>query len=352
MSRTASHLLAWSTCGLLAALGCSAPNGDDAASSTESLTDGESPWDSPEACAREVRAGRLMKREAGGARMATWNLRWFPDGTMPTSGARPKPTNLAWVACAIRYLDVDVLALEEILTHDRAKAALSEVVARLNALSGGDWRAAIDPCESPNAQHQGFLYDAKRVRASHLRHFDWREGDRCNLSRRPAYVGYFELASGLDVHVAAVHAKSGEDGRSYDLRAEALGELDRLRDEAARVRPDADVVVLGDFNTMGSRERGKDATEEISALDAIVAREGFRRVRTDLFCSEYHQGEGKLLDQVLVSRAMDEAKTARATVSGYCAALRCRPTSAIPRAQVELSDHCPVVIDLEGRDRD
>lgn len=319
----------------------------------DSLRESASPWTSPEACESAVRDGKIPRRARGVARVATWNLRWFPDGTMPGGGGAPKPTNLAWVACAILALDVDVLALEEILTHARAKAALDTVLQRMNDLSGGDWRAEISPCPGDRSQHQGFVFDASRTSASRLRNFDWRERDHCNMTRRPAFVGRFALASGLDVDLAAVHAKSGVDGESYDTRKEALGQLRRLAESRTSETGDGDVVVLGDFNTMGSDDRKTDATAEIAELDAHAKAGGFRRIRSDLFCSEYSRGEGGLLDHVLVSSAMTEGKaTSRATISGYCAALRCRPTSTMPRAYTELSDHCPLVVELDARDLD
>jgi len=319
----------------------------------DGLRESASPWTSPEACEAALRDGTIPKRARGVARVATWNLRWFPDGTMPGGGGAPKPTNLPWVACSILALDVDVLAIEEILTHARAKAALDTVLQRMNELSGGDWRAEIAPCPGDRSQHQGFVFDASRTSASQFRNFDWRETDHCNMTRRPAFVGHFALASGLDLDLAAVHAKSGVDGESYDTRKEALGQLRRLASSRASVTQDDDLVVLGDFNTMGSEDRKTDGTAEIAELDAHARAGGFRRVRSDLYCSEYSRGEGGLLDHVLVSSSMREAKAAsRATVSGYCAALRCRPTSTMPRAYTELSDHCPVIVDLDGRDLD
>ena len=40
-------------------------------------------WDSPEVCQEVVRAGgRMMRRVAGDLRVASWNIRWFPDGEM------------------------------------------------------------------------------------------------------------------------------------------------------------------------------------------------------------------------------------------------------------------------------
>lgn len=319
----------------------------------DSLRESASPWTSPEACEAALRDGTVPRRARGVARVATWNLRWFPDGTMPGGGGAPKPTNLSWVACAILTLDVDVLAVEEILTHPRAKTALDTVLRRMNELSGGDWRAEIAPCPGERSQHQGFVYDASRTSASRLRNFDWRATDHCSMTRRPAFVGRFALAGGLDLDLAAVHAKSGVDGESYDTRKEALGQLRRLADSRASETGDKDVVVLGDFNTMGSDDRKTDGAAEIAELDSQARAGGFRRVRSDLFCSEYSRGEGGLLDHVLVSSSMSEAKTtSRATVSGYCAALRCLPTSTMPRAYTELSDHCPLIVDLDGRDLD
>lgn len=341
---------------LLSMGGCAVTTtaGDEPVAITDdSLRESASPWTSPEACEAALRDRTIPRRARGVARVATWNLRWFPDGTMPGGGGAPKPTNLAWVACSVLALDVDVLAVEEILTHARAKAALDTVLQRMNELSGGDWRAEIAPCPGDRSQHQGFVFDASRTSASRFRNFDWRETDHCNMTRRPAFVGHFALASGLDLDLAAVHAKSGVDGESYDTRKEALGQLRRLASSRATETRDDDLVVLGDFNTMGSEDRKTDGTAEIAELDAHARAGGFRRVRSDLYCSEYSRGEGGLLDHVLVSSSMSEAKTtSRATVSGYCAALRCRPTSTMPRAYTELSDHCPMIVDLDGRDLD
>ena len=63
--------------------------------------------------------------------------------------------------------------------------------------------------------------------------------------------------------------------------------------------------------------------------------------------------EPALLDHFLVSTSMQEAPSdVRAHVSGYCQALHCDSVLTQPSAAKTLSDHCPVVLELAGRDLD
>jgi exonuclease III len=69
-------------------------------------------------------------------------------------------------------------------------------------------------------------------------------------------------------------------------------------------------------------------------------------------CTEHFEGKGGTLDHVVVSTGMQEA-AATARVAGYCTLAACADiTGALPAAAERLSDHCPVVVDLQDRDRD
>jgi endonuclease/exonuclease/phosphatase family metal-dependent hydrolase len=356
----------------LAAVGCSSapreeggsPGADDA--TTEEGASGilgpvgsgvvTSPWTSQEACESAVMSGKLAPRKRGAARVVAWNVRWFPDGVMPTWGAVKKPTNIDWLACSVAWLNADVVGLEEVLNHPDAKIAMDKLVARLNVLTGGDWHADVDPCPQPRAQHQGFLYDSKKTTVTTPHRFDWRPGDWCDLSVRPAWTGYVKTSSGLDFHLAQVHTKSGVDARSFGLRQETLARLPELVADTQKSVVDSDVIVAGDFNTMGSTEAGASVTpaEEISQLEQEIAPSGFSRVPTDATCSEYSGSRRNLLDHFLTTGSMKEvSSTAKTMVSGYCNDLAFGPMPAtVPSAFTQISDHCPVVLDLDGRDLD
>jgi hypothetical protein len=93
--------------------------------------------------------------------------------------------------------------------------------------------------------------------------------------------------------------------------------------------------------------------EEIAGLAAELP--GLRPAPPDARCSGYYVAEpGRLartlLDHFFPAAAMREAG-AVARVSGFCASLGCPDSlrGSPPAAWERLSDHCPVLLDLEDR---
>jgi exonuclease III len=69
-------------------------------------------------------------------------------------------------------------------------------------------------------------------------------------------------------------------------------------------------------------------------------------------CTEYFERKAGALDHVVASAGMQEVATT-ARVTGYCAVAGCADlTGALPAAAELLSDHCPVVVDIQDRDLD
>jgi hypothetical protein len=69
-------------------------------------------------------------------------------------------------------------------------------------------------------------------------------------------------------------------------------------------------------------------------------------------CTEYYNKHAGILDHVTVTTAMREAARS-AQVSGYCAVNNCVPLAgAAPAAFERLSDHCPVVFEVQDKNLD
>jgi predicted extracellular nuclease len=69
-------------------------------------------------------------------------------------------------------------------------------------------------------------------------------------------------------------------------------------------------------------------------------------------CTEYFEGKAGTLDHLVVSTGMREV-AATARVTGYCALAACADIAgAMPAAAERLSDHCPVVVEIQDRDLD
>jgi endonuclease/exonuclease/phosphatase family metal-dependent hydrolase len=294
------------------------------------------------------------------ARIATWNVRWFPDGK-PGKGGKGPGTDLDWLACTLAYLGVDAVALEEIKANDHARAAARQLLSSLNRLSGGDFRLELDDCPNRDAQHVGLLFDKRKVRVKGFVTVGALnpEGEPCKNNLRPGLAAHLQFPGGLDFHLVAVHLKSGSNRRSFELRKRTWQALDAALAEVLRLDPDPDVIVAGDFNTMGcpSCSPSISPDDELAELDraAEALPTPFRRVRADRACSEYSGRRATLLDHFVVTRATRElAPDVRARVGGMCAEAACarEPKRQRWAAELSLSDHCPVLLDLPDRDQD
>jgi endonuclease/exonuclease/phosphatase family metal-dependent hydrolase len=321
---------------------------------------GASPWESRAACEAALARGDKLPRHAGTARIGSWNIRWFPDGK-PGHRSAEEGTDVRWLACAIAWLDVDVLAVQEIKTDANAKRALAELSSVLDEHTGGRWSAELDRCPNEGGQHVGVLYDAKKARlgpvvtlASLNPH-----SEACKDQLRPGLGAHFTFRGGLDLHVVSVHAKSGQERRSLELRAKSLAGIARALTVLRGSEPDDDVLFAGDFNTMGCSKCSPrvSAQSELDSIDRVLAAlpTPFRRVLADASCSELSGHRSALLDHFLVPKAMTELDaSARSLVSGPCARSSCKAGAGhlADAAVRRLSDHCPVVIDLRDRDED
>jgi endonuclease/exonuclease/phosphatase family metal-dependent hydrolase len=298
-------------------------------------------------CERALRE-RARRDRSARPRVGSWNLRWFPRGT--AHGRDPeRRTDVRWMACAIASLEVDVLAVQEVVQDPEGRAALLDLAERLDALTLGQWRAELDECAGSGRQHVGFLYDARRVELRDAGTIEELNPGRsaCDRSLRPGFGARAHFADGSDAQLVAVHFDSGTTQRDFDNRQRSLERLDGVLTGLRRSDPDA--IVLGDFNTMGCKDcvPARSAADELAAFDRRLAALQLKRLGAGgaTSCSEYYRGHAGLLDHVLVSTASPRWSRGALETFGPCAALACarQPRARSLPALTTLSDHCPIV---------
>jgi predicted extracellular nuclease len=289
--------------------------------------------------------------------VGAWNLHWFPDGG-PGERAPEDGADLDWLACTIAYLRVDVLAVEEIKAGPRPRQALDGLASRLSALTGSSFRALLDDCPKASSQHVGLVYDERRAKLEKqatLRELN-PHGEPCKDQLRPGLAGHFRFPGGLDLTVVAAHLKSGGERRSFELRARSFQAFAEAAAAARKLTGDRDVLLIGDMNTMGCPDCSPPVAEEeeLRAVDRTLA--GFtpplRRLAAAPGCSYSYSGRKSLLDWAAAFDLAELPSGRAASVSGYCEALGCDTSAEPPRSLRRLSDHCPVVVDIDDLDRD
>ena len=314
-------------------------------------------FDSLAACRAAVEGGAIARRAEGEIRLVAWNIRWFPVGDPRNEG---RDTNLDWLACALTWLNADVIALQEIQSTEQADTAWAVVFAEMARLGNdGDWAVHLQTCGGAEAQHVGFLIDEARIEADPIGDLWWfngaassGSGSDCDGNLRPGFGVSVASPGGLDFTAVSVHLDSGRTSRDFNNRARVYDRFDAAHEFIGS--DDDDVIVLGDFNTMGMS--GVTGEEEIAAFTAKLSTEGpgYDVLVAPVGCSEYFEGRCGLLDHVAIASVMEEAENTSVHVSGVCALLGGEPFDEDdpPAAYVQLSDHCPLIVDIPDRDQD
>ena len=153
-----------------------------------------------------------------------------------------------------------------------------------------------------------------------------RRGCRRGL-QRPGRYALAKTPIGVDFHLLSVHFDSGRISRDYHHRRQAAQRMSQINiGNTPILKLDRDVLVLGDYNTMGRQDSPPiSAQEELAVFDGELA-PGFRRLGMTPNCTEYFEGKAGALDHVVASTGMQEV-AATACVTGYCALAACENES-------------------------
>src|SRR5262245_8255784 len=109
-------------------------------------------WSSPQECAQALQRRELEPRATKALRVASWNVRWFPDGK-PGNERKEEGTDIQWMACILTALQVDVLGLQEIKLTQGGRDALMQLLTELKRKTGAKWSWEHDNCPTPHRQH-------------------------------------------------------------------------------------------------------------------------------------------------------------------------------------------------------
>lgn len=247
----------------------------------------------------------------GKARVATFNIENFPKSSTQEEGAFD----------AIRSLDAVAIGVQEITDPSAFAAAAKR---RL----GEKWRF-IHADRGPD-QRVGVLFDSEALALISSRTI---RAPEVYKGAKPAFEARFSRLGWDAIRIIVVHLKAGGDGIS--TRKEQLRALRPVVEEASQSGDE--LVLLGDFNATSDDDRG-----EIAALAEAA---DMKWASKDLACTSYWDREdgcrGSALDHLLTS-GFSTGIRAR----GPCETEGCSPGKSCPVFHREVSDHCPVTIDL------
>lgn len=253
----------------------------------------------------------LWRGAWGGTRVATFNVENYPRSDQQEAGAFD----------AIRSLDAVAVGVQEI----KDPAAFADAARRR---LGDAWRFVF--AEPSPEQRVGVLFDSSAVALLSTRTI--RETETYP-SAKPAFEARLARSRGDALRLIVVHLKAGGD--SSAVRRDQIKAL--LPVVAAAVATGDQVVLFGDFNATGEDDR--------RAIEALAAATGMEWASKGLSCTSYWSRSdgclGSALDHVLTSPS---SRGVRAR--GPCETEGCAPGATCPIFHRDVSDHCPVSVDL------
>jgi hypothetical protein len=295
-----------------------------------------------------VTASELPAAPAPGElRVAHFNLRNFPldEREQTPDLGFSRRTNICDMEAALAGLGAGVLGFNEVCDTRRFPPILRR------AGGGRPMRILFSRDGGTGGQHLAVAWDGDA--------FELVEGPveiddvMVKPGLRPALAVRLRsiVEPGLDFTVVEVHLDAGLD--DLDHRLAQVRALAAWVDRWVETTGDPDVILQGDFNTMGSHR--VDAADELLQVDETLAAVGFTRLENATGCTEYWEGPGgrdgvfraSLLDHQYL-RGLRAAAPAESWL--HCERLRCRDlvsrTGEEDGTFWDVSDHCPVTFEV------
>lgn len=260
-----------------------------------------------------------------------------------------KSTNLELLKKVLDENKADLIGVQEIKNTRLFKEFIENELSHLN------YKVVLGRCGGGGGQKLGFIYNSKKLE---LKSFveDLRMSGKnpsCNGSSRPAGIGVFldhedkTQFSAINVHLKAGGCDSCIQKRAYQLKI--LSEIIR----GFMFNNLHHIVVLGDFNTTEYNKNGPHKKN----FEKFVRHHKMLDSAATMSCTSYWSGhnrddgieESSLLDHILVSESFARRyESVKAEVGLHCKTLSCRqaPTDRMGIAYHQVSDHCPVSLDM------
>jgi endonuclease/exonuclease/phosphatase family metal-dependent hydrolase len=251
----------------------------------------------------------------GPLRIATFNIEDFPKDDRQIAGAFDE----------LGALDAGIIAVQEIMDPRRFERELKQ---RL----GADRQVVFEPFVERGYRHTGVVFDRRAFSFVSTR---LHEETRLRSTHKAVLeVRLRPLAGGDVIRVLVVHLKAGSDGRDVRERQHAVlaGVVRRAVDSGDRV------VVLGDFNATHDELDRADLAALAKHADLVWTTE-------PLACSAFWRRDdgcpSSRLDHIVAW------KDGKVSAAGACAADGCEWKASCPVYASQISDHCPVVLQLD-----
>jgi endonuclease/exonuclease/phosphatase family metal-dependent hydrolase len=244
-------------------------------------------------------------------RIATFNIENYPRNEQQVRGA----------FAAMRELHAPVIAVQEITDPPAFAATARE---RL----GESYRFVTN--DGGPLQRVGVLYDSDRFALSWAR---THPETQVTPQGKPTLEVRLRNRDGGALRVFVVHLKAG--GGFSDIRREQLRQLRPIVEDA--IESWDGVVLLGDFNATDDEDR--------QTIAAFARATHLSWASEELRCTSYWNRRdgcrGVALDHVLTREPVSSIDA-----RGPCEEIGCDPGDRCPAFHRDVSDHCPVTVDL------
>lgn len=265
--------------------------------------------------------------------IATFNIRMFPENT----------TNTERVAQVLSDANADIIAVEEIRDED----TLLDTIKRVSQLSGRKYALALSGCGGSGGISVGFIYDQARVTLVGTKLFREHRSDNegyCNSTFRAALLAVFDDRKKKQrISALAVHFKSGNKKDNFEDRKRQWVNVISILDDAKR-QYGGTVIALGDFNTAGFEN---NQNGEKTFIFDTLKKTDYQLATSTIGCTSYWKPGNEYVPSVLDHMVVSKENWSVPESLGMCQELKCQKVSERPEDHKNVSDHCPVRIELK-----